>query len=284
MPDQVVIPRRFNGPPESAHGGYACAVAAEFLDCAAEVTLRAPPPIERPLAVARGEDASVTFRDGGTVVLQARSASVELDVPAPVTPAQAQAAADACPWLHRHPFPTCFGCGPERAPGDGMREFPGPVEGRPGVWATPWVPDESLADGAGEVRPVFTFAALDCPSAAGAIEAAGVHLSDHVHVLGRLTGQVLAPARVGEPHVVMAWPIGAEGRKRHGGVAIFNGADDLVAMGQALWIALEDPERFGAATGGSAAPTAAPDGGTRRIPDRTAGAAPAPRRAGTTRR
>jgi hypothetical protein len=249
MPDQVVIPRRFNGPPESAHGGYACAAAAEFLDCAAEITLRAPPPVERPMAVERGGDAGLTFRDGETVVMQARSATVDLDVPAPVTLAQAEAAAEACPWLDRHPFPTCFGCGPERAPGDGMREFPGPVEGRAGLWATPWVPDESLADGDGEVRARFTFAALDCPSGAGAIEAGGVSLADHVHVLGRLTGQVLGPARVGEPHVVIAWPIRSERRKRLGGVAIFNRADDLVAMGEALWIALEDPERFGAATG-----------------------------------
>ena len=284
MPDHVVIPRRFNGPPESAHGGYACAAAAELLDCAAEITLRAPPPIERPMAVERGAGAALTVRDGETVVMQGRPATVALDVPAPVSLTEAQAAADACPWLDRHPFPTCFGCGPERVAGDGMREFPGPVESRPGIWATPWVPDDSLADGAGVVRPRFTFAALDCPSGAGAIEAAGVHLSEHVHVLGRLTGRVLAPARVGEAHVVMAWPIRAEGRKRHGGVAIFNGADDLVAIGEALWIALEDPERFGAATGASAAPTAAPDGGTRRIGDRNADAAPAPRRAGTTPR
>ena len=249
MLDAVVIPRRFNGPPESAHGGYACAVAAELLDCAAEITLRAPPPIERPMTVERVADGSVTIRDGETVVMQGRSATVELEVPETVTLAEAQAAAEACPWLDRHPFPTCFGCGPQRGPGDGMREFPGPVEGRPGIWATPWVPDESLTDEAGEVRPVFTFAALDCPSGAGAIEAAGVHLSDHVHVLGRLTGQVLAPARMGEPHVVMAWPIRSDGRKRYGGVAIFSPSTALVAVAEALWIALEDPTRFNAATG-----------------------------------
>jgi hypothetical protein len=228
-------------------------VVAELLDWSAEVTLHTPPPIDRPMEVERAADGSVTLRDGETVVMQGRAASVELDVPEPVTPAQAEAAAAACPWLDRHPFPTCFGCGPQRAVGDGMREFPGPVEDRPGVWATPWVPDASLADRSDEVHPLFTFAALDCPSGAGAIEASGVSLGEHVHVLGRLTGQVLAPVAVGEPHVVMAWPIRSDGRKRYGGVAIFNAGDELVAVGEALWIALEDPTTFNAATAGSAA-------------------------------
>ena len=46
-----LIPARFNGPPETAHGGYACAVAAQFLGWSAEVSLRRPPPLERPLEV-----------------------------------------------------------------------------------------------------------------------------------------------------------------------------------------------------------------------------------------
>ena len=248
MADRIAIPGRFNGPPDTAHGGYASAVAAELFDCSAQVDLRQPPPLERPLLVHREHDGSAILRDGDSTVLQARAAHLELDVPDPVSLADAEAAAAQCPWLERHPFPTCFGCGPERAVGDGMREFPGPVSDRPGVWATPWVPDGSLADDSGAVRPAFTFAALDCPSGAGAIEAGGVSLSEHVHVLGRLTGQVLARVSVGEPHVVMAWPIRADGRKRYGGVAIFNGDDSLVALGEALWIALEDPGRFKAAT------------------------------------
>jgi hypothetical protein len=246
LAEPVVIARRFNGPPDSGHGGYACALVAQFFDFAAEVTLRAPPPIERPLEVRRSEDGSVTLWDGETLVAEGRSATVELDPPRGVTLAEAEAAALRCPWLEHHPFPTCFACGPERAVGDGMREFPGPVASRPAVWATPWVPDASLADETGEVRPLFTFAALDCPSAAGAIEAGGVSMSEHVHVLARLTGQVLAPVRASDPHIVVAWPIGSEGRKRHGGVAIFNG-DEVVALGEALWIALEDPARFRAA-------------------------------------
>ena len=82
----------------------------------------------------------------------------------------------------------------------------------------------------------------DCPSGIATIEAGG---SKNVHVLGRLTGQVLAPVPVGEPQVVMAWPIGVDGRKRYGAVAIF-GNGELRAVGEALWIEVRDPNSFGA--------------------------------------
>ena len=71
MSEQVVIARRFNGPPDSAHGGYACAVAAQFLDWSAEVTLRRPPPLEQPLEVQRDDDGSVSLLEGDALVMQA---------------------------------------------------------------------------------------------------------------------------------------------------------------------------------------------------------------------
>ena len=66
-----------------------------------------------------------------------------------------------------------------------------------------------------------------------------------MHVLGRLRGQVLAPARTGEPHVVIAWPTGVDGRKRTGGAAVFAGPE-LCAVAEATWIELADPTTFGA--------------------------------------
>jgi hypothetical protein len=192
----------------------------------------------------------VTLLDGDAAVIKARPADLHLDIPDPVSLAEAQAAAAACPWLVRHPFPTCFGCGPERRPGDGLREFPGPVAGRKGMWATPWTPDASLADSSGDVDPLFTFSALDCPSGAGAIYGSG---GSNVYVLGRLRGQVLGPARVEEPHVVIAWPIGVDGRKRTGGAAIFAGSK-LCAVAEATWIELPDPTAFGARADGFGRP------------------------------
>jgi len=44
-----------------------------------------------------------------------------------------------------HPFPTCFVCGPDRRPGDGLRILVGPVAGRD-LSANVWYPDEALAE------------------------------------------------------------------------------------------------------------------------------------------
>jgi hypothetical protein len=244
MAKQVVIERRFNGPPNSAHGGYACAVAAQFLDWSAEVSLRRPPPLDSPMSVRRDGD-GVTLEHDGEAVVSGRPATVELDIPQPVSLADAEEAAANCPWLDRHPFPTCFGCGFERPAGDGLFEFPGPVAGRPDVWAAVWTPQDSLADPAGDVLPIFTFAALDCPSGAGAISATG---ATGVFVLGRMTGTVVGKARAGVPHVVVAWPRRVDGRKRYGGAAIHRDGE-LCAVAESLWIELRDPDQFDAAEG-----------------------------------
>jgi hypothetical protein len=48
----VVLAARFNGPPGSANGGYACGMAAGALTIGpAEVVLRRPPPLDVPLEV-----------------------------------------------------------------------------------------------------------------------------------------------------------------------------------------------------------------------------------------
>ena len=52
----VVIDERFCGPRESANGGYASAMAAQWLDGPAEVTLRTPPPLGQPLRVEENAD------------------------------------------------------------------------------------------------------------------------------------------------------------------------------------------------------------------------------------
>ena len=54
----VSVPRRFNGPPDSANGGYTCGLVAELVDAdVVQVTLRSPPPLETELAVERADAA-----------------------------------------------------------------------------------------------------------------------------------------------------------------------------------------------------------------------------------
>src|SRR5215207_8477014 len=105
----VVIARRFNGPPASGHGGYSAGCAAALVGAAgAEVTLRRPPPLETPLAVAR-RDGVAALLDGADVVAEARPAAPEVGGPPPVGLDAAAAAAERFAWQHDHPFPTCFG-------------------------------------------------------------------------------------------------------------------------------------------------------------------------------
>ncbi len=73
------------------------------------------------------------------------------------------------PGLRSHPFPGCFACGTDRAEGDGLRIFPGPVPGRADTVASLWVPHTSLAvrgdvvdRGVERVGVPTTWAALDC--------------------------------------------------------------------------------------------------------------------------
>ena len=67
-------------------------------------------------------------------------------------------------------------------------------------------------------------------------------------VLGRMTGKVVGAARADVAHVVVAWPIRVDGRKRFGGVAIFRDGE-LCALAESLWIELRDPSQFEAAEG-----------------------------------
>jgi hypothetical protein len=149
----VTIDPRFNGPPGSAHGGYTCGLLGVQFEAPVAVSLRVPPPLSRPLAI-DGE----RLLDGDAVVATAVPADVMVQ-PRP-TPAPEPPAPDDPVYgeLHEHPFPTCFACGPDRAPGDGLRIFASRIAGGDGIVAAPWTPDPGLAGRDGEVKPIFVAA------------------------------------------------------------------------------------------------------------------------------
>jgi hypothetical protein len=216
------IDARFNGPPGSANGGYTCGLLAELVGGPAEVTLRRPPPLARPLEAARA-DGTVRLLDGDAVVAEAAPAEVVIDPPEPVGADEAERAAARYPGFRQHAFPTCFVCGPERREGDGLRIFAGPVPGRD-VFAAPWVAPADVA-------PRLVWAALDCP---GAI---AVGFPDRGEtVLGRLAARVVAVPEPGERCVVVAWPLGEDGRKLYAGTALFAEDGESLAVARATWI------------------------------------------------
>lgn len=224
---EIVVDPRFNGPPGSGNGGYTCGLVARLLGESQEVTLRLPPPLGRPLAVTESDGRTVV-RDGEALVAEAVPTEVALEPPEPVGVEQAMHASARYPGFEQHAFPTCFVCGPDRV--DGLRIFAGPVEGRDLV-AAPWRPDRSLAAGDGTVAQEFVWAALDCPGAFA------VGFSDRGEtVLGRLAARIDRVPVVGEPCVVVGWPLGEDGRKLYAGTALFSEAGDLYAVARATWI------------------------------------------------
>lgn len=236
-PSTIRIPARFNGPPESANGGYTCGLVAGAMGVdSAEVTLRSPPPLDRDLEL-EFSGSRVCVRDGETLVAEGRPTIAALQMLEPVDPAQAAEVARAgrARWAAAHPFPSCVVCGPERAPGDGFGLSPGPLGGE-GTFACDWTPDLSLADADGVVRPEYVWAALDCPTSAPvATFGEGPTL-----VLARLTASVEAPVRAGRPHAIVAWALARDGRKRRAGAALFDAAGQVLACSRALWMELQE--------------------------------------------
>ena len=230
--EEVVIEPRFNGPPDSANGGYACGLLGEAIGPAARVNLRKPPPLGVPLS-RDGEDGVFRLLDGETVIADGTAAAPSVAAPAPPDRATAELASSRFAGRDpaRHSFPTCFVCGPERSE-DGLRIFPGPIEGSE-LLACSW-PGEDLADGDGAVAPKFVWAALDCPSGFACMPLGSMT------VLASMTAELRGPVTVGDEHVVVAWELSSEGRKHQAGSAIYAAGGACVALAEALWITLKD--------------------------------------------
>jgi hypothetical protein len=235
--ETLTIPARFNGPPGSANGGYTCGRVAALVGAeVVTVSLRLPPPLERPLEVVRAGE-RVELRDGDRQVADGEPGELLLDVPEAEHPEAAARASRGGRerWFGPHPFPTCFVCGPRRDAGDGLCVFPGEL--RDGMYAADWTPDASLDDGTGHVRPEFVWAALDCPTSA---PVANFETGPPM-VLARLTARLGCSVRTAEPHAIVSWPLRVDGRKHHAACALFDAGGRLLCASQALWIELRQP-------------------------------------------
>ena len=231
--DSLVVPARFNGPAGSGNGGWSAGALAAYVDAdggAVEVTLRQPPPLDTPMEVVEDDGVMTAMHEGAPALVARRAALAPEGVPA-VSMAQAREAATRYPGLEQHPFPTCFTCGTEREPGDGLRIFPGRVDdldGRPRV-AAPWV--------AGEADLRVVWAALDCAGAWAA------DMEDRMMVLGRMTAEVLGTPVAGEEHVVVGLARGSEGRKHRTATTVVDPRGAVLGRAEQVWIEVS-PEAF----------------------------------------
>ena len=239
MTETLTIPARFNGPPGSANGGYTCGRVAQLVGAAeVEVSLRAPPPLERPLDVVRDGE-RVELRDGESLVAEGGPAELRLEVPDAVARGEVAAAEEAGreTWTAKHPFPTCVVCGPAREAGDGLRIFPAALPHRDGLFGACWTPSELEGDGDGWVRPELLWAVLDCPTSAPVANFG----EGPPMVLASLAARLGCPVRVGEPHTILSWGLEVNGRKRRAAAALYDSDGILTCVSRALWIELRQP-------------------------------------------
>ena len=249
----LVIDRRFRGPPNSGNGGYVCGCLARHIAGDAEVTLRAPPPLERPLDVLTGRDGRIALHENDRLLATARATGVDVtDIPG-VSHAAAEAATGRTPYDEQsHDLPGCFVCGPARGEGDGLRIFAGPLEagavpGKPVVFAASWVPHGSLAAEDGYVAPEFVWAALDCPTGYCSVAARHLELNgNETALLGRMAARIDRRPRPGERCAVVAWPTGREGRKLFAESALLDAEQQVLAIARATWLLVDRHVQLGA--------------------------------------
>lgn len=226
----LVIPSRYNGPPNSGNGGFTCGLVAGFVGPGAEVTLRKPPPLDIPLAISV-VDGVTLVHDGETLIAEGRVVEWSLEVPPPPSMDAAADASSRYVGFERHDFVTCFSCGPDRD--DGLAIWPGKVAGAEMV-ASPWAAPEDVPIVDGNLAPEIVWAALDCPGAwVGARD-----LTVDPVVLGRMAARIVAPLAADGAFVSYAWALGDDGRKSYAGTAVADDSGRVLAYARQTWIAI----------------------------------------------
>jgi hypothetical protein len=110
-----------------------------------------------------------------------------------------------------------------REDGDGLAIHAGAVAGRERLLAAPWEVRET--------SPEIVWAAIDCSGAYAVGE--GVRGEP---VLGRMTARIDRLPELGDTCVVVAWPLGEDGRKLYAGTALFAGDATLLALAHQTWV------------------------------------------------
>ena len=227
---RFIVQPRYCGPADRANGGYVAGLLARTLQQPFQLTYRRPVPLDTEVHVIRRDNGFHLVHDE-LVLAEVLPTELTHDVPSPPSHSEAADAQERYAARVRHPFPHCFVCGTRRSPGDGLRLFAGPVEGRELVACT-WMPGADVAGNDGHTREEVMFAALDCPGCFASF----LYRPPGPAVLGRITAEVLGRPRTGQPCVVYGWAISRDGRKHVVGTAVAGPDGELLGRAQATWV------------------------------------------------
>ncbi len=198
----------------------------------ARVRLHAPVPIDLPMTAAATGDRAIEMTTDGVRIAAARALDAPLDVeqfprldPHVVERAEADFVDQ---WGGgRHPFPTCFGCGPGRADHHGMELRSGAAPGHD-LHVARWEP---ALDGA--VPSWLVWAALDCPSGFPAFVGMA---ADRARVTGEFAVDIRHPVPGDGAYQIVSHVTGSSGRKTTTAAAIVDEHGTNLAVATAIWI------------------------------------------------
>ncbi|MEU8890793.1 hypothetical protein [Streptomyces sp. NPDC048442] len=230
--DTIRVDRRYNGPPNSANGGYISGLVAprarRMLESEGDlvVQLHSPPPLDTDLRLTRA-GRRVHVWHGGILVATASPETPGADTPEAIAPDVAEQAMLGYEGQGAaNPFPTCFVCGPDHP--EGLRLAPGPVPGLGDHVACVWTPEA--------VTEELVWAALDCP---------GGWTLDPLRsplVLGRMSARITALPLVGETVIAVGRGMPGEGRVHTCTTALFRRDGTELARSTATWVRLAPTE------------------------------------------
>jgi hypothetical protein len=230
----IEIAGRFEGPTGFAQGGYTAGVVVGERYGHDIGQYRAgfhtPIPLDRPLERRATATGALELWDEERLVVRVVPSTETIPDPPSTDLATAEAARLRYPPLGHETVPACFSCG---AGTESFRVWAGPI-GAGEYYATPWTPPEWTAP-AGIVELPYIWAAIDCPAGAKICHDGSAYRRA---LTGSMTAEILAPVRPEQPHVLVAWAQPWRGRRRVGGVSMFDLDGGVVARQTSMWIAV----------------------------------------------
>ncbi|TGJ98365.1 hypothetical protein EHQ53_01165 [Leptospira langatensis] len=240
--DNMILSRRFCGPPKTGNGGFTAGILVEAVGTnAAEIRLLNPTPVETSILMESEKGERGTLYDDSKKALATLRSIENEDFPEyalPVIPdlEDAKKISAFYPGFTTHPFPTCFVCGPKREVHDGMRIFVGPAPEQIGfenLMLGHWLPDNTVSSHDGFVRDAAIWGALDCPGGFAAVLG-----EPQLIVLSKIRGKILERPKIEENYTVASWRLQKMSRAFKVMTAIFQSdSKRLVAIAEALWLA-----------------------------------------------